>query len=75
MDIAYIADIEKSLWLRKVINQSPKKSVFVKCTWRDDKKKWEPLELNTKVKIPSLMEDVRHDLVEIEVSDSDSGDE
>ncbi len=72
MDIAYISGIEKSAWCRDIINKSPKGSVFVKCIWRNDKKKWEPLEVNTQVKLPSLMDDIRKDLIEMEVSDSDS---
>jgi hypothetical protein len=71
MDIAYISGIERSTWCKDIINKSPKGSVFVKCIWRNDKRKWEPLEV-AKVNLPSLIEDIRKDLIEMEVDDSDS---
>lgn len=74
MDIAYIANMEKSKWCREITTNSPKGSVFVKCVWRDDKRKWEPLEI-ADVKLPSLMDDIRKNIVEMEQSDSDTGDE
>lgn len=74
MDIAYIPDITKSNWCRKIMIDSQKDVVFVKCVWRHDKGKWEPLELKD-VKIPSLMEDIRKYLTVIEESDSESDDE
>ena len=74
MDIAYIPDINKSNWCKKIMTDSQKDVVFVKCVWRHDKGKWEPLELKD-VKIPSLMEDIREYLTVIEESDSDSDDE
>jgi hypothetical protein len=72
MDIAYIPDIEKSRWCKDIITSSHKGSVFVKCLWRDDKRKWEPLELKKDAKLPSLMEDIRKEIVEMELSDSDT---
>ena len=40
------------------------------------KKKWEPLEEVTEnVKIPTTMDDIRKELVEMEVVDSDSDDD
>jgi hypothetical protein len=72
MDIAYIPDISKSEWCRDITNKSHRGSVFVKCIWKDDKRKWEPLELQKNVKLPSLMEDIRKDIIEMEESDSDS---
>jgi len=72
MDIAYIPNIERSEWCRSIINDSVNKSCFVRCVWRENKKKWEPLELNKSVRLPSLIEDIRKDLVEMELSDSDS---
>lgn len=74
MDIAYIPDINKSNWCRKIMTDSQKDVVFVKCVWRHDKGKWEPLELKD-VKIPSLMEDIREHLHVLEESDSESDDE
>ena len=75
MDIAYIPDMKKSQWCRDITTASPKGSVFVKCVWRDTKSKWEPMELKTDVKLPSLIDDIRKDIVEMEQSDSDSNDE
>jgi hypothetical protein len=72
MDIAYIPDIKKSKWCRDIITNSHRGSVFVKCIWRDEKRKWEPLELKDDVKLPSLMDDIRKNIVEMEQSDSDS---
>lgn len=75
MDIAYIPNMQKSQWCRDITTASPKGSVFVKCIWRDAKSKWEPMELKTDVKLPSLIDDIRKDIVEMEKSDSDSNDE
>lgn len=72
MDIAYIPNMEKSKWCRDITTDSHRGSVFVKCIWRDAKRKWEPLELKEDVKLPSLMEDIRKNIVEMEESDSDS---
>jgi len=75
MDIAYIPNMQKSQWCRDITTASPKGSVFVKCIWRDAKSKWEPMELKTDIKLPSLIDDIRKDIVEMEKSDSDSGDD
>lgn len=75
MDIAYIPCIRKSVWCRDIINNSKKGSVFVKCIWREEKKKWEPLELEKNVRLPTLIDDIRKDLFEIELSDSGSDDD
>lgn len=75
MDIAYIPNMKKSQWCRDITTASPKGCVFVKCIWRDTKSKWEPMELKTDVKLPSLIDDIRKDIVEMEKSDSDSNDE
>jgi hypothetical protein len=72
MDIAYIPDMKKSNWCRDITTNSHKGSVFVRCIWREDKKKWEPLEVKGDVRLPSLMEDIRKYLIEMEESDSDS---
>lgn len=70
MNIAFIPDIKKSVWCREIMNSN--KSVFVKCIWRHNKKKWEPLEVINDVKLPTLIDDIRKQLVEIEVDDTDS---
>jgi hypothetical protein len=75
MDIAYIPNMKKSQWCKDITTASPKGSVFVKCIWRDAKSKWEPMELKTDVKLPSLIDDIRKDIVEMEKSDSDSNEE
>ena len=72
MDIAYIADMNKSIWCRDITTDSHKGNVFVKCVWRHDKRKWEPIELVHNVRLPTLMDDILKNLVEMEVSDSDS---
>lgn len=72
MDIAYISSIKKSNWVRDIINNSSKGSVFVKCIWRDDKHKWEPLELAKNVRLPSLMDDILIKIMVMEESESDS---
>lgn len=71
MDIAYISDMKKSLWCRDITSNNSKGSVIVKCLWRNDKKKWEPIELSDQ-KFPSLISDIRENLIEMEDSDSDS---
>ncbi len=75
MDIAYIPDLEKSKWCRDIVTNSQSGTVFVKCVWRENKKKWEPLELKNDMRLPSLMDDIRKNLVEMEESDSDTDEE
>jgi hypothetical protein len=75
MDIAYISDLNKSRWCREITTDSHRGYVFVKCVWRNDKRKWEPLELRADMKLPSLMDDIRKHLIEMEVTDSESDDE
>lgn len=75
MDIAYIPNMERSRWCKDLITRSHRGSVFVKCVWRDDKRKWEPLDVKNDVKLPSLMEDIRKNIIEMEISDSDTDDE
>jgi hypothetical protein len=75
MDIAYIPNMKKSIWCKEITTKSATGSVFVKCIWRDEKQKWEPFELKEDVKLPSLMEDIRKDIVEKEQSESDTDSE
>ena len=75
MDIACIPSIEKSKWCKDIVTESQKGSVLVKCIWRDNRRKWEPLEVKDNVKIPSLIDDIRGKLIEMEKSDSESGEE
>lgn len=74
MDIAYIPNMKKSQWCRDITTASSNGRVFVNCIWRDDKRKWEPLELKFDVKLPSLIDDIRKNIVEMEGLDSDSED-
>lgn len=71
MDIAYISDLKKSTWCRDITSNNSKGSVIVKCLWRNDKKKWEPIELSDQ-KFPTLIDEIRENLIEIEDTDSDS---
>jgi hypothetical protein len=75
MDIAYIPDMKCSLWCRKITTETPNGSVFVKCIWREDKKKWEPIEVKENARLPTTMEEIRKNLVEIEQSESESDDD
>lgn len=72
MDIAHVPNIDKSKWCQKITTESPTGCVFVKCLWIDDKNKWEPMEVVTNVKLPSLMCDIRKNIVEFEQSDDES---
>ena len=72
MDIAYISSIEKSGWARDIINESSNGSVLVKCIWRDDKHKWEPLVIAKNIRLPSSMDDILEKILVMEESDSDS---
>lgn len=72
MDIAYIPNIKISQWCRDITTKSHNGCVFVKCIWRDDKRKWEPIELKPDSKLPSLINDIRKHIVAMEQSDSDS---
>jgi hypothetical protein len=71
MDIAYIPDLKKSLWCRDITSKNSNASVMVKCIWRNDKNKWEPMELSSE-KLPTMINKIREHLIEIEESDSDS---
>ena len=71
MDIAYIPNIEKSKWCREITNS--KDNIFVKCIWRNDKKKFEPFEV-ADVKLPSLIDDIKKKMIEIEIDNTDDED-
>jgi len=70
-DIAYIPDAEKSKWLRSLFSVDPKPKLM-NCVWRDDRKKWEPMSVNTMAKLPSLSSKIDEHLVAVEESDSES---
>lgn len=70
-DIAYIPDAEKSRWLRSLFDQDTKPKLM-NCVWRDDRRKWEPISINTSAKIPTLSSKLDEYLIEVEESDSES---
>lgn len=70
-DIAYIPDAEKSKWLRSLFDQDTKPKLM-NCVWRDERRKWEPISINTSAKIPTLSSKLDEYLIEVEESDSES---
>lgn len=74
LDIAYIPNIKKSKWCKDITVSSTNGSVLVKCLWKDDKRKWEPMEHVTDIKFPSYIDEIREKLIEIDQSDSDCSD-
>ena len=50
-----------------------KDNIFVKCIWRNDKKKFEPFEV-ADVKLPSLIDDIKKKMIEIEIDNTDDED-
>lgn len=74
LDIAYIPNIKKSKWCKDITVSSTNGSVLVKCLWKDDKRKWEPMEHITDIKFPSYIDEIREKLIEIDQSDSDCSD-
>ena len=70
----YIPNIKKSKWCKDITVSSTNGSVLVKCLWKDDKRKWEPMEHVTDIKFPSYIDEIREKLIEIDQSDSDCSD-
>ena len=71
LDIAFIPNMDRSHWCRDIMNKSPNKRVLVKCIFRNEKHKWEPIEVDHKTKLPTLIDEIKNELDEIEFSDSD----
>jgi hypothetical protein len=72
MDIACIQDRAKSKWCFDITSNTVDRKVFVKCIWRDDKEKWEPIEHIKNIKLPTLINDIKINFIELELSDSGS---
>jgi hypothetical protein len=71
MGIAYIPTTERSKWCQKILLESNKTSLLVKCLFHDNKGKWEPIELDTKSKFPTLFSDINIEVVEMSDSDDE----
>ncbi len=69
MGIAHIRGIQLSHMLRKVFEN--KKSSLFKCKFNNDNSKWEPVEEEKQVKIPTLLEEIESKLIIMELSDDD----
>jgi len=69
MGIAYIPTAKKSQWCQQILLDSNKTSLLVKCLFHNNKGKWEPVELDTTSKFPTLFSDINVEI--IEMSDSD----
>jgi len=69
MGIAHIKGIETSHIIRKLYID--KKSVLMKCKFNNDNSKWEPIEEEKKQRIPSMIDDIESQLVQMELSDDE----
>lgn len=70
MGIAHIKGIETSHIIKKIFTN--KKSVLMKCKFNNDNSKWEPIEEEKKQKIPSMIDDIESQLVQMELSDDEN---
>lgn len=70
-DIAYISNLTKSKWARSLFDTDIKPKLM-NCIWRDKRRKWEPISLNTKAKFPTIASKIDEDLIEIEESDDET---
>jgi len=70
MGIAHIKGIETSHIIKKIFTN--KKSVLMKCKFNNDNSKWEPIEEEKKQKIPSMIDDIESELVQMELSDDEN---
>jgi hypothetical protein len=69
MGIAHIKGIDTSHMIRKIFTD--KKSVLMKCKFNNDNSKWEPVQEEKVKKIPSLIDDIESQLVQMEMSDDE----
>jgi len=67
--IAHIKGINMSHSIKNLFED--KKSLLMKCKFNNDTSKWEPIEEEKTIKIPSLIEDIESKLVMMEVSDDE----
>jgi hypothetical protein len=79
MDIAYIANQEKSKWIRErfieedsVVTKGKVQYLFMKCKWNTLCNKWEPFEVNETARLPTSFAKISEKLMLVEESDSDS---
>jgi hypothetical protein len=64
MGIAYIPSIDSSQNCKNIMISHPNGKALVKCVFRHDKNKWEPIEEDKVRKFPSLLTDIE-DMMEI----------
>ena len=69
MGIAHIRGIDMSHKMKKIFEN--KKSVLMNCKFNDDNSKFEPLNVNTESKFPTLLEEIESKLAIMENSDSE----
>ena len=70
MGIAHIKGIVVSHLLKKIF--ADKKSALMKCRFNNDNSKWEPIEEETKRRIPTMINEIDEKLVQMEFSEDDS---
>ena len=69
MGIAHIRGIDMSHKMKKIFEN--KKSVLMNCKFNDDNSKFEPIDINTESKFPTLLEEIESKLAIMEDSDSE----
>ena len=69
MGIAYVPTIERSTWCKNIMSKIKTDAILVKCIFIDGKGKWEPIEVETERKFPTLLSEINIEIME--VSDSD----
>jgi hypothetical protein len=69
MGIAHIKGINASHMMRKVFEN--KKSVLMNCRFNDENSKFEPIDINTSSKFPTLLEEIESKLAIMEESESE----
>jgi hypothetical protein len=70
MGIAHIKGIDTSHMLKKILKD--RKSILMKCKFNNDNSKWEPIEEEKKERIPTLIDDIESQLVQMELSDDEN---
>ena len=69
MGIAHIKGIEMSHKIKKLFVD--KKSLLMDCKFNNDNSKWEPLDINTSIKIPTSIQEIESKLAIVEETNSD----
>jgi hypothetical protein len=70
MGIAHIKGIELSHKIKTIFTD--KKSILMNCKFNNDNSKWEPIDVNTKVKIPTSIGEIENKLAIVEDTNSDN---